>query len=230
MTLFILISLILFKDSDAWLSCYYPSHCSRNCSENSVCATVQNGQDLILTYNVAPDNLDWRTCTWGRYVPGENWWEEKFEYCMFGDITQYHWGNKLTCRPSDLMEKTQMEYISTTQSKCEIKVGNASNGYKKGSLESLHGVYITWRVSLDTDRDEKTISIRLRDNTTKSMDPNSVQAGDASTNANDSMLAFDKYWNVAAIIILIIVLVVVVIGEVVILYKKYRLKEDAMKF
>jgi len=227
MTLIILISLILFKDSDAWLSCYYPSQCSKNCSENSVCATVQNGQDLILTYNVAPNNLDWVTCKWGRYVPAESSWEKKFEYFMFGDITQYYRGNTLTCRPSDFMEKTQMEYISKTQSKCEIKVGNTSNGYEKGSWESRT---ITWRVSLDTDRDEKTISIRLGENTTKSMDPNSVQAGDASTNAKDSMLAFDKYWNVAAIIMLIIVLVVVVIGEVVILYMKYRLKEDAMKF
>ena len=67
MTLFILISFILFEDSHARLSCYYPSDCFKNCSENSVCATIQKGQELILTYNLAPNNLNWITCTWSRY-------------------------------------------------------------------------------------------------------------------------------------------------------------------
>ena len=115
MTLFILISLILFKDSHARLSCYYPSDCSKNCSENSVCATIQKGQELILTYNSAPNNLNWITCTWSRYIRAVNWWERKLEFCTFADLTQSQRVKKLICEPSDLMEKTQMEYIATTK-------------------------------------------------------------------------------------------------------------------
>ena len=226
MTLFIIISLILFEDSHARLSCYYPSDCSKNCSENSVCATIQKGQELILTYNLAPNNLNWITCTWSRYIRAVNWWERKLEYCVFADLTQSQRVKKLICEPSDLMEKTQMEYIATTKSKCEIKVGNIGKRFEK---ESSAPRTISWRVSLDTDRDEKTITIRLRGRINKSMESNSVRAGNASTNALESLHAFDKHWNVAAIILLIIVALVVLIGEVIIWYKKYRLKEGAMK-
>ena len=226
MTLFILISLILFEDSHARLSCYNPGDCSRNCTENAVCATIQKGQDLILTYNIGPNNLNWITCTWSRYVRGTNWLERNFEYCTFADLTRSHRVKKWICEPSDFMEKTQMEYIATTKSKCEIKVGNIGNRFQK---ESSAPRTITWRGSLDTDRDDKTITIRVKGRINKSMDSNSVQAGNASTNALESMLAFDKYWNVVAIILLIIVALVVLIGEAVIWYKKYRLKEVAMK-
>ena len=99
---------------------------------NAVTATgggiVANGQDLVLTYFVGPDDKSWVTCKWIRYVPSDYGDDGTSEYCLFADLPIYEGGTvtKLKCKPNDFMETNQMEYVGVSKSECSIKIRNAS--------------------------------------------------------------------------------------------------------
>ena len=141
---------------------------------NTITATgggvVEQGKDLILTYNIEEANKQWAMCKWGRYEPSTSTdGITDFQFCLFTDFSQNENVTKQTCTPSDFMESNMIEYIGTTKTECKIKISNVS-------MDDA----VTWAVNIESDVESQKINVTVAtplDNITQIIDPESVDAG-----------------------------------------------------